>query len=249
MSWPPLCTSYAFASEQIDRPEFPMPVNPSRALRAAGLKAGTAVIRSAPRILEDVQATLANEDIEQVDVLIRVMAGFDRETAEHLEAVGTMAMLLANYAGLPPATVGNCLLGGRVHDIGKLAISRSVLLKPGQPTKAEWTELRLNPVYGSSTLAGLPRLKYLVPFVIAHHERIDGLGYPHGLEGHEIPVESQVIAIADAFCAMTVPRPFCAMRLPHEAIAELEHCAGTQFDADLTEAFANMFWDPGITAV
>jgi HD-GYP domain-containing protein (c-di-GMP phosphodiesterase class II) len=226
-----------------------MPTNQSRTLREAGIRAGSAVIRHAPRILEAVQATVASEELEQVDVLIRVMAGFDRETAEHLESVGTMSMLLAHRVGMAPETIGTCLLAGRVHDIGKLAISRSILLKPGAPSKSEWTELKLQPVYGGSTLSGLPRLKHLAPIVIAHHERMDGLGYPHGLREPEIPVESQITAIADAFCAMTTPRAYCATRLPNEAILELERCAGTQFNADLVDAFADMFRDPGLVAV
>jgi HD-GYP domain-containing protein (c-di-GMP phosphodiesterase class II) len=145
--------------------------------------------------------------------------------------------------------IATCLLAGRVHDIGKLAISRSILLKPSQPTKSEWAELKLLPVYGGSTLNGLPRLKHLAPIVVAHHERTDGLGYPHGISESEIPIESQIIAIADAFCAMTTPRPYCATRLPNDAILELERCAGTQFNADLVEAFADMFRDPGLVAV
>ena len=221
----------------------------ARNLREAGIKAGSAVIRHAPRIIEAIQTSIAAEDLEQVDVLIRVMAGFDRETAEHLEAVGAMSALLAHRADLPTSTIATCLLAGRVHDIGKLAISRSILLKPAQPTKAEWDELQLQPIYGGSTLSGLPRLKHLAPFVIAHHERIDGRGYPHGLAADEIPVESQVVAIADAFCAMTVPRPYCATRLPNDAILELQRCAGTQFSADLVEAFADMFRDHGLMAV
>jgi HD-GYP domain-containing protein (c-di-GMP phosphodiesterase class II) len=205
-------------------------LSPSRRLSDAALQTGTAFALHAPRLLAAVNATVPKEDLEQVDVLIRVMDGFDHDTAEHLEAVGTMSMLLA----------------GRVHDIGKLAISRSLLLKPAQPTKAEWAELKLHPVYGGSTLAGLPRLKYLAPFVIAHHERIDGTGYPHGLSGLEIPVESRIIAIADAFCAMTVPRPYCATRLPNEALVELRRCAGTQFDSDLVDTFADLFREPAL---
>jgi HD-GYP domain-containing protein (c-di-GMP phosphodiesterase class II) len=206
-------------------------------------------VLQAPRILEAVQATIAKQDLEQVDVLIRVMNGFDRDTAEHLEAVGTMSMLLAQRAGHSDAVVANSLLAGRVHDIGKLAISRSILLKPDRPTQSEWVELKLHPVYGGSTLAGLPRLKYLAPFVIAHHERIDGKGYPHGLAGEEIPIESRIVAIADAFCAMTVPRPYCATLLPNDALRELQRCAGTQFDAELVTTFVQMFVESPLAVV
>jgi HD-GYP domain-containing protein (c-di-GMP phosphodiesterase class II) len=198
-------------------------------------------------VLESVHATVAPEEIEQVDLLLRVMAGFDRDEAEHLEAVGTLAMLLADYCDLTPTQIATCLLAGRVHDIGKLAISRTVLFKPGPPSRDEWAELKLHPVYGGSTLAGLPRLKRLAPVIIAHHERFDGLGYPHGLAGSEIPIEAQIVGIAEAFCAMTVPRPFCTTRLPGEAIAELQRCGGTQFNPDLAEAFAEMFQERAAT--
>jgi HD-GYP domain-containing protein (c-di-GMP phosphodiesterase class II) len=210
--------------------------NQARSLREAGTKAGSAVIRNAPQILETITATIDPDELEQVDVLIRVMAGFDRDIAEHLEAVGAMSALLAHHAELPTETVATCLLAGRVHDIGKLAISRSILLKPGQPTRAEWSELEFQPVYGGSTLTGLPRLKHLAPVVIGHHERIDGKGYPYGLA-------------ADAFCAMTVPHPYCATLIPNEALTELRRCAGTQFNAELVEAFADMFRNPGLAAV
>lgn len=217
-----------------------MPDEPARNRPSAALPAGSAIVRSAPRILDSVKATVAIEDVEQVDLLVRVMAGFDPNEAEHLESVGTLAMVLAEHAGLGPDQVATCLLAGRVHDIGKLAISRTVLFKPRPPSRDEWLELKLHPVYGGSTLAGLPRLKRLAPIVIAHHERIDGLGYPYGLAGSEIPIESQIVGIAEAFCAMTVPRPYWSTRLPNEAIAELERCAGTQFNPELIEAFADL---------
>jgi HD-GYP domain-containing protein (c-di-GMP phosphodiesterase class II) len=223
---------------------------PASGLREAGIRTGTAVLRHAPDILETVQASIAPEVLEQVDVLIRVMAGFDRATAEHLESVGTMAMLLAHRVGLSPEVVAACLLAGRVHDIGKLAISRGLLLKPGPPTKTEWAELKLRPTYGASTLNGLPRLKHLAPIVVAHHEHVNGRGYPNGIAGAEIPIESQIAAIADAFCAMTTPRPYSATtRLPNDAIFELQRCAGTQFNADLVVVFADMFRKPDILAV
>jgi HD-GYP domain-containing protein (c-di-GMP phosphodiesterase class II) len=218
-----------------------MPANPARDLSVAGVRAGSAVVLHAPDVLEAVRATIPAEEIEQIDLLLRVMTGFDSEEAEHLETVGTLSMMLADHCGFGPEQIATCLLAGRVHDIGKLAISRAVLFKPGPPSKEEWVELKLHPVYGGSTLAGLPRLKRLAPIIISHHERIDGLGYPHGLAGPEIPLESQVVAIVEAFCAMTVPRPYCATRLPHEALAELKRCAGTQFNPELVEAFADLF--------
>jgi HD-GYP domain-containing protein (c-di-GMP phosphodiesterase class II) len=225
-----------------------MSFGPARSLRDTGIKAGTALLLQAPHIVDEVQASLPVEEREQVDLLIRVMDGFDRATAEHLEAVGTLSALLARRAGLDLATVATCLLAGRVHDIGKLAISRSTLCKPGPLSKDEWDEIKLHPAYGGSTLAGLPRLKRLAAAVIAHHERIDGGGYPYGLGGDEIPIESQIVAIAGAFCAMTSPQPFRATLLPGEAIAELERCAGTQFNAELVSTFGAMFRERPLVA-
>jgi HD-GYP domain-containing protein (c-di-GMP phosphodiesterase class II) len=225
----------------IRRPGSPTSTN--SVVREAGIRAGTAVVHDASRIVVEVHDSLATEEIEQVDLLIRVVSGFDPRTADHLEAVGTLAMLLAHRLAFPMETVGACLLAGRVHDIGKLAISRSILLKADPPTKADWEELKLLPVHGRSTLDGLPRLRHLAPYVLAVHERLDGLGYPYGSAGREIPSESQIVSIADAFCAMTVARPYAPARMPHEALYELERCADTQFNSEYVEAFCAMVRD------
>ena len=218
-----------------------MPIDDALALGDAGRKPGAEVVRYAPQIRASIRTLAAAEEVEQVDLLLRVMAGFDAAGAEHLEAVGTMAMLLADHCKFDPQVVSTSLLAGRLHDIGKLAISRTLLLKPGPPTQSEWEELKLHPIHGGSTLAGLPRLKRLAPSIIAHHERIDGRGYPYGLGGAEIPLESQIVAIAEAFCAMTVPRAYAPTLLPGDALSELLRCAGTQFSAELVDGFVAMF--------
>lgn len=117
-----------------------------------------------------------------------------------------------------------------LHDIGKIGIPESVLNKPGKLTDEEWTTIRRHPQIGAEILKGIPSLTLVAGFVEAHHERLDGTGYPHGLKGEEIPLESRIISAADAFDAMVNCRPYRSGLALDHALAELCRLAGVQFD-------------------
>ncbi len=184
---------------------------------------------------------------ESADILVWTMASFDMPTAEHLEAVGVLSMHLALELGFSYRQAAIAKLAGRTHDIGKLAISRSVLLKPDKLTDEEWQDVRMHPHYGAVTLAGIPALAELAPYVHAHHERFDGRGYPNGRTMSDILPAAQVISICDAFHAMTVSRPYSPPRLPGDAIAELLRSSGTQFCSDYVDAFVAMMGRRGLS--
>jgi HD-GYP domain-containing protein (c-di-GMP phosphodiesterase class II) len=122
-----------------------------------------------------------------------------------------------------------------LHDIGKLGIPDGILLKPGPLDDDEWREIRRHPEVGALILEHA-RLADIAEWVRAHHERVDGSGYPDGLAGDAIPVEARVLAVADAYEAMTADRPYRASIGPDAAEAELRRGAGTQFDSDVVDA-------------
>ena len=136
-----------------------------------------------------------------------------------------------------PGRVERVRLAGVLHDIGKIGIADSILFKEGPLDDEEWAEIRSHPEIGARLLSA-PGLSDLRAWILAHHERVDGDGYPLGLSGDEIPLEARIIAVADAFEAMLADRPYRAGRSRAEALAELERCAGTQFDAEVVAALA-----------
>ncbi|MBJ7518609.1 MAG: HD-GYP domain-containing protein [Solirubrobacteraceae bacterium] len=160
----------------------------------------------------------------------------DAKTANHSETVADYAVAMARRLGLSPRHVERVRLAGLLHDVGKIGIPDSVLLKPGKLTEAEWLMMRRHPELGAQMLDSAT-LRDVRLWVLAHHERPDGTGYPHGLSGDEIPLEARILAVADAFEAMVSDRPYRAGRPQAEALAELRRCAGTQFDADVVAAF------------
>lgn len=175
-----------------------------------------------------------------VDGLIRMIRQRDPQTAQHLEAVGILAARTAIAMGLPAAVVARIELAARLHDVGKQTIPIELLYKPGTLSDAEWVQMRLHAHYGAAIVSGFPQLAPLSGFVRFHHERLDGRGYPDGLCGDEIPLESRVISVADAFHAMTIPRPYTFVRSPQAALAELSKHVGAQFDTDVVAAFATV---------
>src|SRR5262249_43010664 len=123
------------------------------------------------------------------------------------------------------------------HDIGKIGIPDHVLLKPTRLTRAEFEIMKSHPVRSARILEKVSVLANLIPGIKHHHERFDGLGYPDGLRGHEIPLYARIILIADTYDAMTSTRPYRLALDKDVAFAELRNCASTQFDPALVEVF------------
>jgi len=156
--------------------------------------------------------------------------------------VGAYARHTAAALGLSPDRVERIHAAGVLHDLGKLGIADAILHKPGKLEDAEWKEIQRHPEIGARILehAGLADI---AGWVRAHHERVDGGGYPKALAGGEIPLEARILAVADAYEAMIADRPYRAGIAPAEARAELIQCAGTQFDPAVVDAFLNSLKD------
>jgi diguanylate cyclase (GGDEF)-like protein len=158
------------------------------------------------------------------------------DTAEHSQMVGRYAKLIAIELKLPTALVERVQLAGVVHDIGKIGVADAIVNKPGPLTPDEWIEMEKHPEFGARMLERA-ELWDVAEWVLAHHERPDGKGYPKGLSGEEIPLEARIVAVADAYEAMTHDRVYRSSIGHTAARAELRRTAGTQFDARVVEAF------------
>jgi diguanylate cyclase (GGDEF)-like protein/putative nucleotidyltransferase with HDIG domain len=178
----------------------------------------------------------AGEQLEAAMLLAETLDLRDVATARHSETVGRYAERIADELGLAPDQVERVRVAGVLHDIGKLGISDAVLLKTGSLEAAEWAEIRRHPELGARILEHA-NLRDVAGWVLAHHERVDGGGYPRGLVGDEIPLEGRILAVADAYEAMTADRPYRRALGAAEARAELVRGAGTQFDAGVVAAF------------
>jgi diguanylate cyclase (GGDEF)-like protein len=179
----------------------------------------------------------ASQDrLEAVMLLAETLDLRDAGTARHSQTVGEYARLTAEQLGLPAARVGRIHAAGVLHDLGKLAIADAILHKPGQLDDFEWREIQRHPDIGARILehAGLADL---ADWVRAHHERIDGRGYPLGLRDTDIPLEARILAVADAYEAMCADRPYRTGMHEHDARAELLRHSGTQFDPEVIDAF------------
>jgi diguanylate cyclase (GGDEF)-like protein/putative nucleotidyltransferase with HDIG domain len=154
----------------------------------------------------------------------------------HSQTVGRYAEQIAAQLGLPDDHVERVRLAGVLHDVGKIGVSDRVIAKPGPLDADEWREMRTHPEIGARLLAH-PEFDDLRAWVHSHHERPDGHGYPLGLSGDAIPLEARILAVADAYEAMTADRAYRPSMGEEAARAELEAGAGTQFDARVVRAF------------
>lgn len=164
-------------------------------------------------------------------------------THGHIERVAMVAENVALDLGLPRDRARLVREASLLHDIGKIAIDEEILDKPGKLTAEEYDHVKQHSAYGAAILAPIEAFKEVVPWIRHHHERLDGQGYPDGLRSQAVPIESRIIAVADAYDAMTgseIPGAARGYRKPMttaEAIAELERCSGTQFDPDVVKVF------------
>jgi HD-GYP domain-containing protein (c-di-GMP phosphodiesterase class II) len=148
----------------------------------------------------------------------------------HGARVGALCEAVAIRLGWSRERIRRLRIGAWLHDVGKLAVSDDVWHKPGRLTDGEFAEVRRHPAAGAKMLSRFPEFRFAIPHVLFHHERWDGGGYPSGRAGHAIPLEARILAVADAYDAMTSPRAYRAALDHNAALDEIEACAGTQFD-------------------
>jgi HD-GYP domain-containing protein (c-di-GMP phosphodiesterase class II) len=165
----------------------------------------------------------------------------DPYTEGHSVRVAAYSEAIGKQLGLPSATLDmihrSCLL----HDIGKIAVDETILAKKGRLNQLEREKMDMHVLIGEDILRPIALLHPLLPGVRHHHERYDGSGYPDGLKGEDIPIEARIMAVADAFDAMTSSRPYRQQIGEEEALSELRHAAGTQFDPRVVAAFEHIY--------
>jgi putative nucleotidyltransferase with HDIG domain len=175
-----------------------------------------------------------------LEALVMALDAREHETQAHSLRVREYSLTLARELGLPPEQVVHIGRGALLHDVGKIGVPDSILLKPAKLTAEEWNEMKKHPQIGYEILSGIDFLAPAAAIVLAHQERWDGTGYPKRLRHTEIPLGARIFAVVDAVDAMTSDRPY-RMALSFEyAIEEVRRCTGTQFDPGVAEAFLGM---------
>ncbi len=169
----------------------------------------------------------------------------DRYTAGHTDRVTEFAMLTAGQLNWSKERLTVLELAGHLHDVGKIGVPDAVLNKPGKLTAEEFEMMKAHPEIGEQIIRGIDFMEALVPYVLYHHERYDGKGYPRGLSGEAIPIEGRLLAVSDTFDAMTSSRPYRKQLDPEQAVEEIKRCSGTQFDPKIVGAFLEV-WTAGL---
>jgi len=175
-----------------------------------------------------------------IEALAALVEARDQYTGEHTHDVARLAARLALLLGLGAAEARMIALAGRLRDVGKVAIPDTVLRKAGRLSEDEWTLMRKHPAVGADVVGRVPALRVLAPLIRAHHEHWDGRGYPDALAGEDIPLGARIIAVADAYGAMTTHRPYRVASAPDWALGEVRRCAGTQFDPAVVDALTTL---------
>jgi response regulator RpfG family c-di-GMP phosphodiesterase len=175
-----------------------------------------------------------------LQALITALDFRDNETQGHSSRVVEYAVLVAKAMGVDGSELATIRRGSILHDVGKIGVPDSVLLKPGKLDRDEWEVMKKHPEMGYRMLQHIAFLEPALDIVFSHQERFDGTGYPRGLRGEEIPLGARIFAVVDTFDAMTSDRPYRPALSIEKAREEIRDCAGTQFDPRVAEAFLSI---------
>lgn len=182
---------------------------------------------------------LENAQVEIVERLARAGEHRDDITGEHTKRVGDLSSKIARLLGLPELESRLISLAARLHDLGKIGVPDSILMKPDKLSPIEFTEMQNHCAVGASILShgNTMLIQMAERIAMSHHERYDGKGYPHGLIGESIPIEARIVAVADVFDALTHERPYKKAWEVSEAVAEIQRLSGEHFDPRVVNAF------------
>ncbi|MFV0349647.1 MAG: response regulator [Halodesulfovibrio sp.] len=175
--------------------------------------------------------------------LIQALEARDAYTRGHSESVASISKSLSEYMGLCAEDVERIVLAARLHDIGKIGIADSVLLKEGKLSDDEYERIREHPVKGTQILKPIPSMQSILDAVMYHHERMDGSGYPLGLKGTSIPLDARLVAVADVYDALTSNRPYRAAMKYEEAVEVIKSMRGGHLCPECVDAFLSMMKD------
>ncbi|HLA97038.1 MAG TPA: HD domain-containing phosphohydrolase [Anaerolineales bacterium] len=165
----------------------------------------------------------------------------DQYTRGHVERVRAHAQEIARHIGWSDTRLNHLGFGSILHDIGKIHIRESVLSKTGPLNEAEWVEMKKHPLIGAEMVKNIPFLVPAIPVILYHHERWDGLGYPHGMSGEDIPLGARIVAVADSLDAMTTTRGYRIALTQEEAYKEIQRCSGSHYDPAVVDAFQHVW--------
>ncbi len=188
---------------------------------------------------------LKSSYLETIQALSRTLEAKDPVTSGHAERVSEYSVAIARGLGLSEVRIDNIMYAGLLHDIGKIGVSDSVLQKPGRLTDDEYDTIKEHSSIGADILRDIDFLRNASKIIRHHHERYDGKGYPDGIGGEKVPIESYILGVADAFDAMTNDRPYRKALTPEEARDVIKQEAGKQFHPRVADVFAKIF-DKGL---
>jgi putative nucleotidyltransferase with HDIG domain/PAS domain S-box-containing protein len=175
--------------------------------------------------------------VQSVLALAKALEVRDIYTAGHGQKMACLAGITMRVLGGSKENIDVVQLAAILHDIGKIGVPDEILRKKGPPTEKEWQIMRQHPDIGAEIVSPVQKLEKVVPIIRSHHEMYNGTGYPQGLKGENIPLAARVVAVVDAYCAMTEDRIYRKARSPRQAVEELTRYAGKQFDPQIVDVF------------